>query len=57
MSDVPKMRKICIRLSLSMRTGLDYFLDMPVLAFSETISEVDQVVNESGLQNRHNHSR
>lgn len=42
MTDIPELRRLCIRLSRYTRTGLDFFLNLPVFELMEIVNEVNQ---------------
>lgn len=45
-SDGAELRRLCIRLSLFMRTGLDFFLNLPVFELMEIANEVNQIAGQ-----------
>ena len=46
MSDIPELRRLCIRLSLFMRTGLDFFLDLSIVELMEIANEVNEIAGQ-----------
>lgn len=56
-SDVQKLRKVAIQLSITLNMGMDKLLSMPISELMDTVKEVVEVVNErkrisAGNQNR-----
>ena len=45
-SDVPKLRKMIINLSINLQTGIDYLSSLSVLELLELAKEVHEVVDE-----------
>ena len=47
---MPKLRKLCIRMSLLTKAGPDYYLDLPLNELVEMVEEVGQVVKEQRVR-------
>jgi hypothetical protein len=57
-SDVPKLRKIVLNLSISLQTGIDYLSSLSVLELLELAKEVHEVVDErKRVQTRNQNKR
>lgn len=57
-SDVPKLRKIILNLSISLQTGIDYLSSLSVLELLELAKEVHEVVDErKRVQTRNQNKR
>ena len=59
-SDVPKLRKMIINLSINLQTGIDYLSSLSVSELLDTIKEVAEVVDDrkriqAGNKNRGHH--
>lgn len=51
-SDCYEIRKICIRLSMEMGTGLDYFMSLPVSTLLLTVKDYVEVMEKINEQRR-----
>lgn len=42
-ADISAMRRVCLQMAISTRTGLDYFMKMPVTELLELVKELNDI--------------
>nr|DAE68881.1 MAG TPA: hypothetical protein [Caudoviricetes sp.] len=45
------MRRVCLQMAISTRTGLDYFMKMPVTELLELVKELNDIGKKQRVRN------
>lgn len=50
-ADTSAMRRVCLQMAISTRTGLDYFMKMPVTELLELVKELNNIGKKQRVRN------